>query len=288
MSVYFEKRRHDHGLAVQVPSRTDEYLIGAPSYTLEAFKTPRLRQCPFDPESMSWEAQIDGGLDGYVWKVKFGHQGPFALKVFWDTEPLPYDSMAYHPLQRECHNAALLEMMKESIAHATAESPIVVKASPTTREDAWANQVAFSEDWRLRQQDNFTKASVKTKPISKMPRMRKCHGWLNIDSKMLLACPRVLRAPSLCIDNLRRQMPSSSDYIAIIYEYVEEGENDHVVVEEVLEFLWLTGFSLTSSPQEKNWKSGILLDLCDIVSPRGFGWKNHRYGNRDAARILRR
>ncbi|UKZ74505.1 hypothetical protein TrVFT333_002175 [Trichoderma virens FT-333] len=121
-----------------------EYLIGAPSCTLDAFKIPRLRQCLFDLDSMTWEAQIDGGLDGYLWKVKFGDQGPFALKVFWDTEPLPYDSMTYHPVQRECHNVALLEMMQESIAQATPESPILVNANPTTREDAWANQVAFS------------------------------------------------------------------------------------------------------------------------------------------------
>ncbi|EHK22894.1 uncharacterized protein TRIVIDRAFT_119569, partial [Trichoderma virens Gv29-8] len=272
--------------AVQVPFRADEYLIGAPSYTLDAFKIPRLRQCPFDVDSMTWEAQIDGGLDGYVWKVKFGDQGPFVLKVFWDTEPLPYDSMTYHPVQRECHNAALLEMMQESIAQATPELPILVNANPTTREDAWANQVAFSQDRRLLQQQRFSKACIETKSISAMPRMRKCYGWLSISSKVLRTCPRPMRAPPLRIEKLRRQMLSTKDYIAIVYEYVEQGENDHAVVGDVLEFLWLAGFSLTSSPLERNWESGVLLDLCDIVSPRGFGWKKHRYGNRDVSRIL--
>lgn len=39
-------------------------------------------------------------------------------------------------------------------------------------------------------------------------------------------------------------MPSNKDYVAIVYEHVADGENGHGVVGELLEFLWLTGFSL--------------------------------------------
>ena len=30
---------------------------------------------------------LDGGLDGYVWRVNFGDQGPFALKVVSPLTP---------------------------------------------------------------------------------------------------------------------------------------------------------------------------------------------------------
>ncbi|KAK5999024.1 hypothetical protein PT974_01411 [Cladobotryum mycophilum] len=288
--AFFEARRRAHDLAMKVLFHTDEYLLGPPNCTLEAFKTPQLRQCPFDPASMTWEARIDGGLDGYVWKVKFGDQGPFALKVFWDTEPLSYDDMIYHPVQRECHNAALLQMIEACVAQSqatAAESPLLVNANPTTRNDAWANQQAFSEDGRHRQQQKFAQGSIETRTISKVPRMRQCHGWLSISGKTLRAAPRSMHPPFIRVDKIKRQMPFNKNYMAIVYEYVEDGENDHTAVGKVLEFLWLTGFSLTSSPLERNWKSGVLLDLSDVVSPRGFGWRPQNYGKRDVARVLR-
>jgi hypothetical protein len=66
---------------MKVPFRDDEFMIGSPDCSAKAFKTPLLRQCPFDLAMISWEARLGGGLDGYVWKVKFGHRGPFALKI---------------------------------------------------------------------------------------------------------------------------------------------------------------------------------------------------------------
>lgn len=67
--------------AAKVPFRDDTLMLGPPSCTAQDFETPRLRQWPFDLATLSWEARIDGGLDGYVWKVRFGDQGPFILKV---------------------------------------------------------------------------------------------------------------------------------------------------------------------------------------------------------------
>ncbi len=56
-------------------------MIGPPSCTAADFKKPRLRRCPFDPADLRFEARLGGGLDGYVWKVYFGDEGLFALKV---------------------------------------------------------------------------------------------------------------------------------------------------------------------------------------------------------------
>lgn len=46
----------------------------------------RLRHCSFDLDTMTFEARLGGGLDGCVWKVRFGDQGPFALKVVSTTK----------------------------------------------------------------------------------------------------------------------------------------------------------------------------------------------------------
>jgi hypothetical protein len=67
--------------AAKMPFRDDAVMVGPPSCTAADFKAPRLRRCPFDPDTLRWEAGIDAGLDGCVWKVHFGDKGPFILKV---------------------------------------------------------------------------------------------------------------------------------------------------------------------------------------------------------------
>jgi hypothetical protein len=32
-------------------------------------------------DDITWIARLGGGLDGFAWKVAFGNQGPFVLKV---------------------------------------------------------------------------------------------------------------------------------------------------------------------------------------------------------------
>lgn len=65
------------------PFLDDTLMQGPPSCKIADFKRPRLRRCPFDLASISWEdAKVLGcGLDGFVWRVNFGDQGPFALKL---------------------------------------------------------------------------------------------------------------------------------------------------------------------------------------------------------------
>jgi hypothetical protein len=69
--------------AAQTLFRDDALMIGSPSCTAVDFEMPRLRRCPFDPDSLVLEASLGCGLDGYAWKVRFGDEGPFILKMAW-------------------------------------------------------------------------------------------------------------------------------------------------------------------------------------------------------------
>lgn len=80
------RRRRPWLDAAQTPFRDDAPMVGAPGTTAADFEMPRLRCCPFNPDSIVWEARVGGGMDGYVWKVRFGAQGPFVLKAVSGTQ----------------------------------------------------------------------------------------------------------------------------------------------------------------------------------------------------------
>jgi hypothetical protein len=80
------RRRRPWLDAAQIPFRDDAPMMGPPGTTAADFEMPRLRRCPFNLDSIVWEARVDGGVDGYVWKVRFGDQGPFVLKVVSGTQ----------------------------------------------------------------------------------------------------------------------------------------------------------------------------------------------------------
>ncbi len=63
--------------------RHEDLLMGNPSCFAADFNLPRLRRCPLDPTTIDWNisSPIGGGMDGFVWKVWFGKNGPYALKV---------------------------------------------------------------------------------------------------------------------------------------------------------------------------------------------------------------
>lgn len=66
---------------MKVPFLDVSPMIGPPSCTEQAFEESLLRHCVLDPSTLVWEKRLGGGLDGYVWKVRFGNKGPFALKL---------------------------------------------------------------------------------------------------------------------------------------------------------------------------------------------------------------
>lgn len=81
-------------------------------------------------------------------------------------------------------------------------------------------------------------------------------------------------------------MTGDGHHVAIVYEYINEGENVAETVEEVATFLWRAGFTFTNYASEGNWKSGVLVDMSEIVHVHGHGWKESGFGPRDAKRLL--
>jgi hypothetical protein len=102
--------------------------------------------------------------------------------------------------------------------------------------------------------------------------------------------PWHIMPPVTTVSKIKRFFPRDKDYMAIIYEYVEEAENQHDAVQEAMDFFWLAGFSRTLSPLNKNWKSGVLVDLSDIAPPWGYAWKDvlYRKGPASASIMLQR
>ncbi|KAK3296130.1 uncharacterized protein B0H64DRAFT_374261 [Chaetomium fimeti] len=279
------RRRHEESMrarkpwveAAQTPFRDDALMDGTPGCTAADFELPRLRRCPFDADKFIWGRRLGEGLDGCVWKVWSGDAGPFVLKVFWDDEPPEFAH--YYAPQRECQVAALLQMMEAAVEQAAAASrPVVVNANPTTRDDALDNQAAFSDEARLEQQSSAQQEPGSGyRQITTMPRVKKCYGWLTLKSSVFTNLPWELKPPVIKVDKVERFIQPGKEYMAIVYEYVEEGENTVETLQEAMDFFWLAGFCRTLSPLLKNWKSSVLVDLCDVAPPRGYGWVERLY-----------
>ncbi|KAI1767842.1 hypothetical protein GGR53DRAFT_480917 [Hypoxylon sp. FL1150] len=285
MADDFASRLKAHRLSEQkrkeaqsIPFLSDELITSAVPHSMSDFKQPRLQRCPFDLGTIDLNRleMLDGGLDGYNWKIFFSDQSsPYVLKIFWDTKPLEIES--YFAAQRECQNNAILRMLEAALEE---KSPIFVNAKPRTKQDAVDNTLAFASDGNQIFGGNTT-------PISSIPRMRKCFGWLKIDGHTIYSWPRKLHPKPYNDHKLgHRGIIHDEQHIAIIYEYVEEGENDRAVVDEVAKFLWLTGFHFIVDTSARNWKSGVLLDLSDIVHVTGYWWRRPWYILRPASRIL--
>jgi hypothetical protein len=172
-------------------------------------------------------------------------------------------------------------MMETAVEQAAASSrPIMVIANPSTWEDALCNQIAFSDEARLAQPSPDQLApDSDLRPITSMPRLRKCYGWLTLKSEVFSGLSLKLAPPVLQVDKVTRFLHpgKGKEYMAIVYEYVEEGENDPDTIQQAFDFFWLAGFCTTLSQLPKNWVSGVLVDLCEIVPPRGYGWKWQLY-----------
>ncbi|RMZ85289.1 hypothetical protein DV738_g357, partial [Chaetothyriales sp. CBS 135597] len=194
---------------------------GPPACSLEGFKEPFLRKCPFDLDTLTVIDRInpapyaldgtggDGGLDGYNWIVDFkGSSELFVLKIFWDNDP-PRQLPAYFAAQRECQNAALLQMIQEAVQPEHSDlGPILIRHQPQTRSDAEANLFAFSDERRLKrleQQRSNGHISSSLHEVTTIPRMRKCYGWLQITTEDLYKrMPRNLRARAIDLGKIKR------------------------------------------------------------------------------------
>ncbi|RWA03008.1 hypothetical protein EKO27_g12097 [Xylaria grammica] len=236
---------------------------------------------------------MECGVDGHLWKVWFKGSGPYVLKVFWDTSSA---ATRYFAAKRECQNAALLQMMHAAVEDSMAGSaalPIYVHPRPKTRDEARGNTLAFSDEGRRGELAGQAAAAAAdggttTMQITSVPRLRKCYGWTKVHGHTLWhTWPAPMRPRALRLPKFTRSFSDSQEYLAIVYEYVEEGENEPAAVETAADFFWRAGFGYTLSSAERNWKSGVLVDLSDIVHASSRGWNEKGYGTRSAARILR-
>lgn len=164
-----------------------------------------------------------------------------------------------------------------------ATRPILVNANPNTEDDALHNLMAFSHEYL---QTDILASNPKMTQVPALPRIAKCYGWLEFGRQMTQLIPRQKRAPLVHAKGTKRFMSRNKDYVAIVYEYIEEGSNDKTAVETVDGFLWLVGFCVTGNAA-RNWRSGVLVDHSDIVYPRSYGWFKALYRPRTAAALLR-
>ncbi|KAL7918443.1 hypothetical protein ACQKWADRAFT_323786 [Trichoderma austrokoningii] len=283
-----EKYRSERSLGIDQVMRfrgLAKWLFYKASFRQKNFTFPRLRHSVFDADTIIFEAKLGGGLDGHVWKVWFGEQGPFALKMFWAQAP-PQAFGHYYALQRECQNNAIIHMMQASMA----SYPVELLKLPEG-EEAGENYSSFAqENSNHRRESGVTEADIPAdhKFISSAPRMAKCHGWLKLQSHIWDKLPRDLKAPRLVIEKTERYMQRDVDYVCLVYELIEAGDSIPSVVEEVSDFLYHAGFSFTLTPLARNWVNSVLVDYSDIIHYGEYGWRAWGFKKRTADQLLQR
>ncbi|RWA10988.1 hypothetical protein EKO27_g4124 [Xylaria grammica] len=269
--------------ALHVDFRSNESMQGPPNHRAEDFEQPRLRKCLFLLDTIEWKSatKLGDGYDGCVWKVKFGNKGTFVLKVFWDTQP-PQTRNGYFAPQRECQNAAILQMIEAALE----ERPIPLRYEhPETQAQAMANMLAFSVPREEAQQQQAVGSPRAV--LSYSPPIRRCYGWLDFDGDLIKHMPYQIKPQPRKQDKPPHSMSPGNTYHAIVYEYISEDDNEPASIKALLRFFHLIGFSFTCSPRIKNWKGGRLIDGSDVVYPGGVGWNVQYYGSpRIAAALL--
>ncbi|OAA67346.1 hypothetical protein SPI_01922 [Niveomyces insectorum RCEF 264] len=163
--------------------------------------------------------------------------------------------------------------------------PVLLLPKPVTWEDAINNVFAFSEECRLKprtaddeEEDNVEETADRRVPLTSIPRATQCYGRLKFDTDTILpTIPRSLRPRVIQIEKTRRFIEPGKEHIAIVYEYVEDGENDPAAVEPFLDFMQLAGFCMTSSPHGRNWKRNMLVDFSEFIGVYSHGWHKSRY-----------
>ncbi|CRK12742.1 hypothetical protein BN1723_009783 [Verticillium longisporum] len=190
---------------------------------------------------------------------------------FWDN--VAPGERRYWAVQRECHNAALLQMIQAAVNNSS--EPIYLKAEPKTHGDAVKNLHAFSDEGRKTCRYKGRPDSIS---YSSTPRLRRCYGWTKVHGKDLWALGPALQPPDVTIGGIRRHIRRDEEYYAIVYEFLSEGKisTNAAAVQQELDFFWRVGFCFV--PLRKvNWIDGVLLDMADIVCPWHAAWHYTRY-----------
>jgi hypothetical protein len=164
------------------------------------------------------------------------------------------------------------------------KTPVLVLTNPSTLEDARFSFFGFAEEVRRTR----TRGRPNLVEVVEMPRFAKCYGWLHFNRQEIFPrMPRMVLPRGVRVGKHLRTLSEDQDtFIAVVYEYIEDGENDVEAVEKVAEFLWLAGFSFAPQPLAKNWKNGVLIDHSDIIAPGSYGWQKAFYHRLSAESIL--
>ncbi len=175
-------------------------------------------------------------------------------------------------------------MMQAAVSETKASlGPILINPDPETRQAGEKNLFAFSDE--VRQKDKKRSSSLLR--ITEVPRLRQCYGWTKFTGKELRSLvPRELWPPTIHVNRKLSRRFEDEVYFAIVYEFVEEGGNEPDVVQSVLDLFWRTGFSNAPITLARNWKSGVLVDLSDVVDPFGYGWLKIKYRHRKPEDVL--
>lgn len=182
-------------------------------------------------------------------------------------------------------------MMKAAVEQANKEGgskPVLLYPDPKNYEDALDNLSRFAEENRLNPPAPELQELDRLIPLRSIPPITKCYGWLKFNTdEVLPRIPQRLRPHPVTIENITRHVEKGKEYIAIVYEYIEDGANDPAKVEQFLEFMYLAGFCAASSPHGRNWKSNMLVDFSGIISTASYGWHKSRYRTLPTSYFLR-
>ncbi|KAK0753558.1 hypothetical protein B0T18DRAFT_310115, partial [Schizothecium vesticola] len=251
----------------QRPFFLSEGILKAPlSHCWQSFKYPVLRRCRFEPETINWRAMVGYGSEGCVFRVRFGSEGPFAVKIFWHSvpHPTPGGKGPSWPLRDECKTAAVLEKMRWAVA----DEPITIRRDPSTPAEALRNVWAFSAEGRAHQKNKEERnkreggegeASGGEMSMSSFPDIPKCHGWMKFK---LGEIPSPYRTYQRCTDPVDLAL---QDRYAIVYDYVPSGKMDVEIAQAQLDFFYRTGFAQMPY-RESNWRRGRLVDFGDLLT----------------------
>lgn len=181
-------------------------------------------------------------------------------------------------------------MMQAAVDQANKEGgakPVMLFPNPKTRENALANVFAFADENRLSPPTPEARELNRLIPITSIPPITKCYGWLRFNTDEILArIPRRLRPRAVTIEKAKRYIEPGKEHIAIVYEYIEDGENDASKVEEFLEFMYQAGLCPASS-HGRNWKHSMLVDFSDFIGTASYGWHRSLFRRLPASYFLR-
>ncbi|KAM4066058.1 kinetochore sim4 complex subunit FTA2 domain-containing protein [Hirsutella rhossiliensis] len=238
-------------MASSFPFISERDKVGDPPMSAMNFENPRLRRFPH-PKSLRLTKRLGSGQDGFVFKARGYHNETLAVKIFKPRTP-----EWYWAFERECVNAALLDMINASLRRAAADGrKKLVIPDPKSREEAFKNLFSFSDE-----ANTGELCEARLVPISADVQITACLGWIEFQGR---AINKQLKRARICD---QEAMIDEQSYYAIVYEFVPQDELDIDTIVAQHDFFHIIGFHVVPF-RESNWQScGRLVDFSDLVSP---------------------